>query len=490
MLTLGGRSGSDILSEMERERVLELLLREFGHDPTTGQLQVMKHLTAFLLSRKTNPFYLLKGYAGTGKTSLIGALVRVMHETGRNFVLLAPTGRASKVLASYSGFASSTIHRKIYRRMVDADGRYRMQRVISKHRNTVFIVDEASMIGETLSDSATFGAQNLLDDLVSYVYEGVNCSMILIGDSAQLPPVGVDESPALDIEFLKNSYPLTAYGYELNEVMRQSLGSGILYQSTQIRLGLEREQISFPLFAPVFFSDVVKVENENLEDLLYQAFGSRDPEEAVVVCRSNRTANMFNQAIRKRILGFEDEINAGDLLMIVRNNYYWLDQVEQETGFLANGDIISLNRINKTEELYGFRFVDAEITLIDDPACPPLQVKLLIETLTVNGPSLGWDEMNKLAAAIEEDLTHIPDRRKRLSMIRTNPYYNALQVKFSYALTCHKTQGGQWPQVFVESGLKSDSEVDHGYLRWLYTACTRATSRLFLIGFPEQIISG
>lgn len=480
----------DILSEMESRHLYDSLLCEFGHDPTSGQMQVMKHLAAFLLSNKPHPLYLLRGYAGTGKTSLIGALVRVMDKIGKKFVLMAPTGRAAKVLASYSGFPSFTIHRKIYRRLLDAEGRYRMQRVLNKHLNTVFIVDEASMIGETTKDSAAFGTQNLLDDLVSYVTEGANCSLILIGDSAQLPPVGIDESPALDIEFLKTSYPVTAYSYELKEVMRQSLESGILYQSTQIRMSLEREQISFPLFASIDFSDIVKVENDSLEDLFFQAFGSRDPDEAVVVCRSNRTANKYNQAIRSRILGFEEEINAGDLLMIVKNNYYWLDQVEQETGFLANGDIISVNRINKTEELYGFRFADAEVQLIDDASCPPIQVKLLLETLMVNGPSLEWDEMAKLATAVEEDYAHIPDRRKRLSLVRTNPYYNALQVKFSYALTCHKTQGGQWPQVFVESGLKSDSEIDRAYLRWLYTACTRATKKLYLIGFPGQIING
>jgi exodeoxyribonuclease V len=472
---------------MDQNRLYSALLGEFRHQPTEGQLQVMKHLTAFLLTKKSNPIYILKGYAGTGKTSLVGALVRLMENTGRRFVLMAPTGRAAKVLSAYSGFASYTIHRKIYRRLMTSDGRFSMQRVHNKHRNTVFIVDEASMIGETTSDQGVFGKQNLLDDLISYVFEGEHCSLILIGDSAQLPPVGVDESPALDLNFIKTSYPVMAYMFELKEVMRQSLESGILYQSTVIRLALESELVNLPLFSPIEFPDVVRVGNEDIEDLLFQAFGSRDPDEAVVVCRSNRNANQFNQAIRSRILGCEEEINAGDLLMIVKNNYYWLEQVEQAAGFLANGDIIRVNRINKIEEVYGFRFADAEVTLVDDEQCPPLQVKLLLNTLLVNTASLGTDDFLKLTSAVEEDYPEIHDRRKRLALVRTNPYFNALQVKFSYALTCHKTQGGQWPHVFVEAGIKSVDDVNHAYLRWLYTACTRATKKLYLLGFPDQV---
>jgi exodeoxyribonuclease-5 len=473
---------------MDRNRLLTALISEFGHQPTEGQMQVMNHLTAFLLSKKPNPIYILKGFAGTGKTTLIGALVRLMEHTGQRFVLMAPTGRAAKVLSAYSGFSSYTIHRKIYRRLIASDGRVSVQRLTNKHRNTVFIVDEASMIGETTTDKGVFGRQNLLDDLISYVFEGANCSMILIGDSAQLPPVGVDESPALDPGFIKASYPVTAYMYELKEVMRQSLESGILYQSTVIRLALDSSMpVSLPLFSPTKFPDVVNVGNDDIEDLLFQAFGNRDPDEAVVVCRSNRNANLYNQAIRSRILGCEEEINAGDLLMIVKNNYYWLEQVDQAAGFLANGDIIRVNRINKIEEVYGFRFADAEVILIDDEQCPPLQVKMLLNTLLVNAPSLGAEEFLKLSTAVEEDYLDIPERRKRLAFVRANPYYNALQVKFSYALTCHKTQGGQWPQVFVEAGIRSVDDVNHEYLRWLYTACTRATKKLYLIGFPEQV---
>jgi len=472
---------------MDQKRLYSALIGEFRHQPTEGQLQVMNHLTAFLLTKKSNPIYILKGYAGTGKTSLVGALVRLMENTRRGFVLMAPTGRAAKVISAYSGFASYTIHRKIYRRLMTSEGRFSIRRVLNKYRNTVFIVDEASMIGETTTDQGVFGKQNLLDDLISYVFEGEHCSLILIGDSAQLPPVGVDESPALDLNFIKTSYPVTAYMFELKEVMRQSLESGILYQSTVIRLALERELVNLPLFSPIEFPDVVRVGNDDIEDLLFQAFGSRDPDEAVVVCRSNRNANQFNQAIRSRILGCEEEINAGDLLMIVKNNYYWLEQVEQAAGFLANGDIIRVNRINKIEEVYGFRFADAEVILIDDEQCPPLQVKMLLNTLLVNAPSLGAEEFLKLSTAVEEDYLDIPERRKRLAFVRANPYYNALQVKFSYALTCHKTQGGQWPQVFVEAGIRSVDDVNHEYLRWLYTACTRATKKLYLIGFPEQV---
>lgn len=464
-----------------------ILQHEFGFDPTSGQNRVMQHLSAFVLSEKPKPLYLLKGYAGTGKTSLMGALVRSLSAINRKFVMMAPTGRAAKVLSGYSGFSAQTIHRKIYTRLMTADGRFTMNLMENRHRNTIFLVDEASMIGETTADQGMFRMQNLLDDLMTYVYGGEGCSMILIGDKAQLPPVGIDQSPALDMHFLRSSFTLTAAGFELTEVMRQSLESGILSNATRFRKMLDSDQIELPLFELTGFSDVKKVQPDEFEELLNMAFGSRDVEQAVVVCRSNKTANKFNQSIRSRILGFEEELNAGDLLMIVKNNYYWLEPGEGGGGFLANGDIIRVNRINRVEELYGFRFADAEVTLIDYPDTHPLQLKLLLDSLMVNGSSIPFEELMKLSQAIEEDYADVPERRKRMSMVRSNPYYNALQVKFSYALTCHKTQGGQWPLVFVEAGIRSKDDVNAGYLRWLYTACTRATQSLYLIGFPEEL---
>ncbi|MDP3462675.1 MAG: AAA family ATPase [Bacteroidales bacterium] len=464
-----------------------ILNNEFGFEPTSGQKRVMQHLSAFVMTQKPQPLYLLKGYAGTGKTSLMGALVCSLSAINRKFVMLAPTGRAAKVMSGYSGFSAQTIHRQIYMRLMTSDGQFTMKLMENRHRNTIFLVDEASMIGETTADQGMFRTQNLLSDLMAYVYGGDACSMILIGDKAQLPPVGVDQSPALDMNFIRSSFTLTAAGFELTEVMRQSLESGILSNATRFRTMLDSDQIELPLFALSGFGDVNKVQPDEFEELLHMAFGRRDVEQAVVVCRSNKTANMFNQSIRSRILGFEEEVNAGDLLMIVKNNYYWLEPGEGGGGFLANGDIIRVNRVNMVEDVYGFRFADAEIALIDYPDSPPLQVKLLLDSLMVNGPSIPFEAFMKLAKAIEEDYAEVPERRKRMSMVRSNPYYNALQVKFSYALTCHKTQGGQWPIVFVEAGIRNKDEVNAGYLRWLYTACTRATQSIYLIGFPEEL---
>lgn len=471
---------------MLREQLYNQLAEEFGHDPTEGQKAVMRHLTAFVLTDKPNPLYLLKGYAGTGKTSLIGALVRQLRQMRRRVVLLAPTGRAAKVLSSYSGYPAKTIHRNIYMRSMGADGQYRVNLIENKFKRAVFIVDEASMVGEGGNDAGQFVQRSLLDDLMTYVYSGEACSMILVGDHAQLPPVGVDESPTLDIDYLTTTYPLTAASFELTEVMRQSLESGILYNATRIRLSLLSDELQLPLIETASFTDIHPIQPDEFEDLLYTAFGRHDFESSIVICRSNKKANLFNQAIRSRILGYDEEINAGDLLMVVKNNYFWLEPGEAG-GFIANGDIVAVNRINRVEEMYGFRFADAEVSLIDYEGAP-FQVKLLLDTLMIDGPSLPFQDFQKLSAAIEEDYLDIPERRKRLAKIRTNPYYNALQIKFSYALTCHKTQGGQWPTVFVDAGIAQADAADSSYLRWLYTAATRATQQLYLIHFPDGLI--
>ncbi len=456
----------------------------------------MLHLAAFLLSQKMHPLYLLKGYAGTGKTSLVSALVQVLPRLNMGFVLLAPTGRAAKVLQQYSGKQAATIHRKIYYQRSDSSGQMRMMPAPNKHNNTLFIVDEASMIGDNRPDSSLFGASGLLDDLMAYVQGGENCRLLFIGDHAQLPPVGTDLSPALDLDYLKATYSLTAASYELTEVMRQSLESGILFNATAIRMKLHTDDLGLPLFQLQAFDDVLQVSSEDFEDLLQDAFGGRDFGKAVIVCRSNRRANDFNQAVRARILAFEEELSGGDLLMVVKNNYYWmaLEHAEngdrpQSSGFIANGDMIIVNRISRIEEQYGYSFADAEVAFMDYPDQPPMAVKLLLHTLRVDGPAMPAEEQQKLVAAIEEDYADIPNRRQRLERVRANPYFNALQVKFGYALTCHKTQGGQWPWVFVDGGSLRPDKLDAAYLRWLYTAVTRATEKLMLVNFPESTIT-
>lgn len=472
-----------------------MFLKRFKPKPTDGQQRVMEHLAAFLLSQKTNPLYLLKGFAGTGKTTLVSVLVQVLPQLNMGYVLLAPTGRAAKVLQQYSGKQAATIHRKIYYQRPDSSGLLRMMLAPNKHKHTVFIVDEASMIGDNRPDNSLFGASGLLDDLMAYVQDGEHCRILFIGDHAQLPPVGTDLSPALDLHYLKTTYSLTAASYELTEVMRQSLESGILFNATAIRTKLHADDFGLPLFQLQTFDDVLQVSAEDFEELLQDAFGGRDFGKAVIVCRSNRRANDFNQAVRARILAFEEELSGGDLLMVVKNNYYWmaLENAEnnakpQMNGFIANGDMLTVNRINSTENCYGYTFADAEVSFMDYPGQPPMAVKLLLHTLTVDGPAMSAEEQQKLLAAIEADYADIPSRRQRLERVRANPYFNALQVKFGYALTCHKTQGGQWPWVFVDGGSLRPDKLDAAYMRWLYTAVTRATEKLMLVNFPESTI--
>ncbi len=466
---------------MNKTRLYESLLSNFGHSPTAGQDTVMRHLAAFLLSVKSNPLYLLKGYAGTGKTSIVTALVRSLPAIRMRFVLLAPTGRAAKVLTSYTGIAAHTIHRKIYFHSRTPDGRRIMACAENKHTNCLFIVDEASMI----NDSAAEAGRSLLDDLINYVSSGLNCRLLFIGDHAQLPPVGLEYSPALDLQMLKSSFSLTAASFELTEVMRQALDSGILFNATRVRQKLAENDASLPLLKTRSFDDFVLLEPEQVEDLFFNAFGGRDFSKAVVICRSNKRANLYNNAIRQRILGMDEDVTSGDLLMVVKNNYFWTDEKKQGS-FIANGDIVEVVRINKFEEMYGFHFADVDIRFLEFPDQPTLSVKVLTDTLMLDAPALGEAEYLRLSAAIQEDYAHIPSKAKRWAMIKEDPYFNALQVKYAYALTCHKTQGGQWPMVFLDSGVFLAEQVDVAYLRWIYTAITRATHTLYLLNFlPE-----
>ena len=465
---------------MTRQELKRLLTDSFGFVPTEGQSIVLVHLAAFLLSEKPNATYLLQGYAGTGKTSLVTTLVKTLPKIGMKYQLMAPTGRAAKVLSGYTGKTASTIHKKIYRFRSFADGSFKMTRAENKAKNTLFIVDECSMIPDDFANG-----RSLLDDLIRYVFSGENCRLLLIGDNAQLPPVGLENSPANDIKVLKNEFGLTVASYELTEVMRQEEESGILWNATELRK-MDGRGPSLPLFTTNGFPDVHRIEPQEFEELLWQSFNGKNNNEAVIICRSNNRANMYNQAIRARILQEEGEIATGDKLMVVKNNYYWTDE-NQKISFIANGDMVELMRINSTEEMYGFHFADVEIQLTDYQDEPNLSVKILLETLTSDSPALTQEEAEKLYRAVEEDYMDIPNKRDRYKEMRKNPYFNALQVKFGYALTCHKTQGGQWPTVFIDAPyIKEDESLQISDLRWFYTAVTRAQKQLFFVNFKDD----
>ena len=467
-------------------QVVRHILSHFPHQPTDGQLSACEAMVEFLYDDDPMAAFVLSGYAGTGKTSLVSALIQSAPALRIKTLLLAPTGRAAKVLAGYSGQTAYTIHKKIYQTYMAADGMVRMGRGKNKHKYTLFIVDEASMIG--VADGG-MGQRSLLEDLVDYVVEGDHCRLMFIGDEAQLPPVGAAESPALDLAYLRAFSHLKVHHYRLTEVVRQQHLSGILYNATLLRQRLtelaEGEQPDLPLFDLEGCDDIVRLSGADLEEVLNQEYGDDRLEQVAVITRSNKRANLFNQEIRNRVLYREEEVNAGDYLMVVKNNYYWLD-ADSDMGFIANGDIIELLSVRNHQELYGFHFVDATLRFVDYPNAPHVDCKLLLETLHSESPSLTQEESRQLFETVAEDYADMPHKADRLKAIRQNPYYNALQVKFSYALTCHKTQGGQWETVIIDQGYLTDEMLDREYLRWLYTAVTRATQKVYLLNFEDK----
>ena len=443
----------------------------------------------FLYDSDPRSAFLLKGYAGTGKTSLVSALIQTLPALRVNSLLLAPTGRAAKVISSYAERQAYTIHKKIYMTVTDSTGAVRTVRAINKHAYTLFIVDEASMIGL----EPTSSRQSLLEDLIDYVYDGNHCRLMLIGDSAQLPPVGQSESPALDERYLATAFGLNVLSAELTEVVRQRKLSGILSGATALRSQIATlpggEEATLPLFNPNGV-DVIRLAGEDLMETLYREYGDFALDQVVVICRSNKRANLFNQGIRNSVLFREEEVNAGDYLMVVKNNYFWLDE-ESTIGFIANGDIVEVLSVRNVQELYGFRFADATVRFVDYPDEEPRDCKLLLSTLYSESPSLTADEANTLYNNVMEDYADLPHKADRLRELRRNPYFNALQVKFAYSLTCHKTQGGQWRTVIVDQGfMPPDMKLDREYLRWLYTAFTRATDRVYLLNFEPRFFAG
>lgn len=473
---------------MRREDIIEKLTRQLSFVPTTDQQKAIGHISAFDLSIKENPVYILKGYAGTGKTTLLSAYVNVLRERKKVFALLAPTGRAAKVLAQYTGFQAHTIHRFIYQIFTSADGTGRLILAQNPYHDAVFVVDEASMISDNSQPTdALFSIRNLLEDLLSYVFSNKNNRLILVGDTAQLPPVGLNISPALDPEYIKSILHVSIFDFEMKEVMRQSFDSGILTAATELRKKIGVGNNESPFFQQSKFKgDIERIESGyELEELLQHTFSGGELEDGIVVCRTNKRANLFNQQIRTHILQRETDIEGGDMMMVVRNNYFWLDE-NSKAGFIANGDLIKILRIRKTEGMYGFHFATAEVQFMDYPEEKEHELKLLLDTIYSDSAGLREDERHQLFNEVEQDYMEIPSRRKRIAEVMKNPYYNAVHVKFAYAMTCHKTQGGQWPIVIVDQGYVNDEMVNIEYLRWLYTAITRSTEKLFLVNFMPE----
>jgi exodeoxyribonuclease-5 len=470
--------------------VSEQLIDALGYMPTLDQQELIGHITTFV-SNYFSPDHrddtlIIKGYAGTGKTSMVSALVKILPKVGLKSVLLAPTGRAAKVLAGYSGHQALTIHKKIYRqKSATANGLGNFALDNNKHQRTIFIVDEASMIANDSSENSIFGSGRLLDDLFEYVYCGEMCKLILVGDTAQLPPVGLAISPALDPQVI-GEMGFSVSQFELKQVVRQSKDSGILHNATLVRQSLADNLQGYPPLTVSGFADVRRITGGELIEEIENCYDEFGIGNTMVLCRSNKRANRYNEGIRRTILWRDEEISKGDLLMVVKNNYFWLGDEEKEiTPFIANGDIAEITRIGKYRELYGFRFADVDLRLSDYPEIE-IQTKIMLDTLTSEAPSLTWDENQRLFEAVIADYTDIGNKRERVKKVKENPYFNALQVKFSYAITCHKAQGGQWKAVFIDQGWLTDDMLNTEFLRWLYTAFTRPTVRLYLVNFKDE----
>ncbi len=460
------------------------LIEAFPFTPTSTQNQLLQRLSEFIYSKEKNGLFLLKGYAGTGKTTSISTMVTSLWKTGKKSVMLAPTGRAAKVISNYANKPAFTIHKKIYHPKKQKNGGVSFVLQTNKHTNTFFIVDEASMISDSTSNSKLFENGSLLDDLMSFVYSGIGCKLILIGDTAQLPPVKLDVSPALEEDKLSLHYNKEVEMLELNEVMRQHEGSGILVNATELRyllLGYDTFDFKFQLGYP----DVIRLEDGyDIEDAINTAYDNIGVEDTAFIVRSNKRANQYNQQIRSKIRGQENEISTGDFVMVVKNNYFWLPE-SSDAGFIANGDICEIMAIRSTKELYGFRFAEVTLRMIDYKNQKPFDTVILLDTLTSETPSLTYEESNRLYQEVSKDFADLKSNYKKLLSIKKNKYFNALQVKFSYAMTCHKSQGGQWKSVFIEQPYLPDG-LSREFLRWLYTAVTRAEKKLYLIGFKND----
>lgn len=467
---------------------LETQIKEnFPYQPTSEQEIAVKSLSEFLVARHSETVFLLRGYAGTGKTSLVAALVRTMDQLEQKSILLAPTGRAAKVFSVYAEHPAFTIHKKIYRQQSFSNelNNFSLNDNLTTH--TLYIVDEASMIFNEGLSGSVFGTGRLLDDLVQFVYSGQGCKLLLMGDTAQLPPVGEQQSPALFADALKG-YGLEVLEVDLTQVVRQKQQSGILWNATRLRQLITEDNCNaLPKIKVTGFADVKVMPGAEIIDALEQCYSCDGMDETIVICRSNKRANIYNKGIRAQILWREDELNTGDLLMIAKNNYFWTEN-EKEMEFIANGEMAVVRRIRRIREIYGFRF--AEVTLaFPDYNDFELEANLLLDTLHTDAPALPKADNDRLFYSVLEDYADISQKHERMKKMKADPHYNALQVKYAYAVTCHKAQGGQWKNVFLDQGYMTDEYLTPDYFRWLYTAFTRATGTLYLMNYPsEQIV--
>jgi exodeoxyribonuclease-5 len=462
-----------------------LIKQQFPFQPTLKQNIVLQQLSEFIFSKSPNALYMLKGYAGTGKTTIIGTIVTNLWKAKKSAVLLAPTGRAAKVISLYSKKEAFTIHKKIYFPKKEKSGGVKFVLQPNKHKNTIFIVDEASMIPDTPGDSKNLEMGSLLDDLMQYVYSGHQCKLLLIGDTAQLPPVRLELSPALDENNIALNYDKEVTRMELDDVVRQEQGSGILLNATVLREALSSNMFDSFKFDLHGFKDLIRlVDGYEIMDAINDAYSDLGKEETAIIVRSNKRANLYNQQIRNRILFNENELSAGDYLMVVKNNYFWIKPTT-DAGFIANGDIIEILEIFSIQELYGFRFAEVKVRMVDYPNMRPFETVLLLDTIDAETPSLPYEDSNRLYQEVMKDFENETSKYKKFLKVKNNKHFNALQVKFSYAITCHKSQGGQWNTVFVEQPYLPNG-IDKEYLRWLYTAVTRAKEKLYLIGFNDD----
>lgn len=464
---------------------LELQIKgNFPYNPTSDQETAIRLLSDFILSGRNETVFILRGFAGTGKTSLVSSLVKTLDSIRQKTVLMAPTGRAAKVFSLYAGHPSYTIHKKIYRQKSFGNENLNFSLNDNLSTNTLFIVDEASMIANEGLSGSMFGSGRLLDDLITFVYSGSGCKLLLVGDTAQLPPVSEQESPALDTERLKG-YGLEVCETELKEVVRQVSDSGILWNATRLRkLITKTDLLQFPKIKTKNFKDIGRLPGNELTETIANSYDKTGMEESIVICRSNKRAYEYNKGIRNMILYREEELESGDLLMVAKNNYYWAEEYK-EIDFIANGDIAIVKKVRKTCELYGFRFAEVILSFPDYDGCE-MEVYLLLDTLASDTPALSKEQNDRLFYAVLEDYADIGTKRERMKKMKSDRYYNALQVKYAYAITCHKSQGGQWKHVFLDQGFIKEENPSRDYLRWLYTAFTRATEKLYLINYPKE----
>ena len=467
-----------------KENLSIIIKKNLQNQLNKNQLLALDKIISFIENKTNDEIFTLKGYAGTGKTYIISNIVKNLWKAKKSVLLLAPTGRSAKVLSSYCKKEAYTIHKEIFYTKNNFSGRLEFTLKVNKHKNTLFIVDEASMIRTERGDGIGLFSQSLLDNIIKYVYSGFKCKLLLIGDVAQLPPVKSNISYALESDYLEKEYEKSICSSELTDVIRQEKESGILSFATSIRNKIENKFFEDINFNSDRFNDIIKVEDgEHLMNLIQDSYDFYGIEETAIIVRSNKRANLFNKSIREKILNNENSITVGDLLMVIKNNYFWLNN-KRDIGFIANGDIIKIEEIYDIKEIYGFRFAEVKISMVDYPKILPFETVLILDSLFINTPSLDFNHMNQLYQEILKDYMSIKTKYKRYLAVKNNKFFNALQVKFAYSFTCHKSQGGQWSSIFLEYPFLPNG-MDEDFFRWLYTAITRAKNKLHLIGFNQ-----